>query len=101
MNEHTMRGMPECFDGRGDTTGYMGGDSGHGGNTTVSLETGGGGENLLFITMHDGREIELNMTDVRYLQIVVCGDWEAQGLYETLLKVVDDLKVLDRSSDER
>ena len=61
-----------------ETTGYMGGDSGHGGHSTITFKPHAGGD-YSFEVLHD------RLNDGAVLKIKIGGDWELEELSELLI----------------
>lgn len=85
--------MPESVQCSADATGYMGGDSGHGGHASVSFKTGEGGDNHIMVRVPvddfdfarrrviDGiMEVHFDSNVSVEVIIGVGGDWEQGGL---------------------
>ena len=102
---HHCGGTPECVQVEADATGYMGGDSSHGGKAFVAFTDDGCGDNVIEIevspemildafhdaeTLPDGR-LRLCLRQAYKdppirTTIRVGGDWEQSGLMAALRK---------------
>jgi hypothetical protein len=64
-------------------TGFMGGDSGHGGNAAVTFTQNGGAMDAI-VKRDDGREVHLD--GVQQVTVTVGGDWEQGDLLRGLIQ---------------
>jgi hypothetical protein len=63
-------------------TGFMGGDSGHGGNACISLYVNGGD-----LSVHTEKYGETEAADgLDKATLIVCGDWEQADLIQALVQ---------------
>jgi hypothetical protein len=106
MDHGTWAGGAEQMESSAQTTGYLGGDRGHGGESKVGFQISGGSHRLevivksddLKITRLPGGYVEIDIDDPSELGIVLTarGDWEQAGLVvalrEAWLKLAPDLE---------
>lgn len=82
--------MPEHCDIQFNTTGTMGGDAGHGGNSSIRISQEGGASQINI----DKNDVELFTNDDNGIDITftVSGDWEMYGLVAALIRLGDKLR---------
>ena len=82
--------MPEHCDIHFITTGAMGGDAGHGGNSSITISQDSG---TYQINVDQGAtELYVNDDCNSTVTFTVMGDWELQGLVSALIRLGDKLR---------
>ena len=80
---------PETLAVCADTTGYQGGDAGHGGRAHVRFGFQPGsvhGAHAVHIVLRTGERLNFDDGEIGSLEISASGDWEQEGLYVTLAR---------------
>jgi hypothetical protein len=75
--------IPEHVIVKGQTTGFQGGDAGHGGCAWVTFAFEGGAHGVE-LKLRSGEVLAFDLDQVEAVTILAHGDWEQHGLYRAL-----------------
>ena len=87
-----MSDIPEQVSVIAETNGPQGGDTGHGGYTSVTFSENGGGNNTVAVRLRSGHTLHFDYDEWASVTITASGDWEGCGLHIGMRNAADTLE---------